>query len=1738
MAFDRWMTHALAWPTCALLLAACGGGTDTATGAAAGSGAQASATSQDTSSAARAARRTALRATIAPRSTGSWTPKISLPLVPASAANLPDGKVLLWSADDRFGFTTVGQSYTALFDPVSGTITERFLNTTGQNMFCPGTTNLADGRILVSGGSNAAKTSIYDPAANSWSIAGELRIPRAYQANTILRDGSVLTLGGSWAGASGGKHAEIWMPSTGWNLLSGVQVDSMLTSDPVGVYRSDNHMWLIPAGNGRVFHAGPSKSMHWIDTTGTGKVRSAGYRGDDTDSMSGNAVMYDTGKILKVGGSPAYEGANANASSYVIDIRAGAKVRETVPMRYARAFHNSVVLPNGEVMVIGGQSYPVTFTDSTAVLPAELWDPVTETFTTLAPMSVPRTYHSVALLLPDARVMSAGGGLCGGGCPANHPDAQIYTPHYLFNADGTAATRPVINDAPTSAIYGTRMQVTMDSPVSAFSLVRLSSTTHAVNNDQRRLSLSYERGADNVYAVDVPTNPGWALPGLYMLFAMNEQGVPSVSRVVSIGAGAPGELPTLAPVPDQAALVNGAISLPLHAAGSTRMEVTGLPPGLTYDVASATVRGTPTTPGHYSVSVLAVNAAGAVSTDFQWNVNVAGVVRFLKLEQVSEINGNVWGAMSELNLLNGQGQVMDRSGWKVSADSEEGTGENAIVTLAVDGNPGTFWHTQWYGGSTPLPHSVVVDLGVAQRLTGLRYMPRPGGGNGTFARFRIYVSADGVQWGNPIVDGDFRQINPDSAAEKTVPLNAGSNTPNYAPVLRAPRDLMNYVDASVAHDLVATDDQLEALQFSASNLPPGLSLRTDSGAITGIPTTSGSYNVTVTVTDRLGASASSNFTWRIFDQPPPKPTVSAPVISTGGTASFTAQVPAGTSGLSYAWDFGDGSTPTAFASSANASHAYAAPGLYTVTVQVRGADGQIIDYSFLQAVAGAVASAGPGNATGSIVWEPATSTQIARLWVVNTDNDTVSVFNATTFAKLAEVPVGKAPRTLTLVPSLRQVWVANRDSDSLTVLNTDTRALVRTVALPAASQPWGVLAAPQGNRVYVSLEATSRLLQLDTSGNTLASLTLPGAPRHMALTGDGAQLWLPRFVSPPQPGESTTTVRPDDNGVLAGGQVWSVGTSTLALQGTTVLRHSAKADSTVQGRGVPNYLGAPAIAPDGKSAWVPSKQDNIYRGRLRDGLDLDFQNTVRAIGSRLVLATASEDYPARLDYDNTSLASANVFHPTGAYLFTALETSRHVAVVDPVAGRELFRVDAGRAPQGLAVSGDGMTLFVTNFMDRSVGVYDLGPLLRFGQMSLPRSTVMQSVSSEKLTPQVLQGKQLFYDARDTRLSRDAYMSCASCHNDGASDGRTWDLRSLGEGLRNTPSLRGRASAQGRLHWSGNFDEGQDFEMQIRNLAGGTGLLPDSLLNAGTRSQPLGDPKAGLSADLDALAAYLKSLDSFAASPLRAAGGALTAQAVAGRSVFASQCLSCHGGSSFTSSATNPLQDVGTLKASSGTRLGGTLTGIDVPTLRDVWATAPYLHDGSAPTIESAIVAHTRLPALTPADLASVSAFVRQIGGTEPGIGSVRGRYVRLEAVTEVNGNPWTSMAEFEMLDLAGVPFTRTGWSVQAVDSQETSGENGAASNVLDGNPWTIWHTGWSSGDVPTPHWLVIDTGAVRDFTGFRYRPRDSGGNVNGTINGYRFYVSNDGTTWGSPVAQGNLLDLGAASLTKTVTFGP
>ena len=148
---------------------------------------------------------------------------------------------------------------------------------------------------------------------------------------------------------------------------------------------------------------------------------------------------------------------------------------------------------------------------------------------------------------------------------------------------------------------------------------------------------------------------------------------------------------------------------------------------------------------------------------------------------------------------------------------------------------------------------------------------------------------------------------------------------------------------------------------------------------------------------------------------------------------------------------------------------------------------------------------------------------------------------------------------------------------------------------------------------------------------------------------------------------------------------------------------------------------------------------------------------------------------------------------------------------------------------------------------------------------------------------MLLGKQHFYDARDTRLAFQQYLSCASCQNDAGHDGRVWDFTQFGEGLRNTITLRGHGgTAQGPLHWTGNFDEVQDFEGQIRAFALGTGLMSDADFHTGTRSTTLGDPKAGRSADLDELAAYLTSLGNHGDSPDRNADGSLTAAALAGQ----------------------------------------------------------------------------------------------------------------------------------------------------------------------------------------------------------------------------------------------------------------
>jgi galactose oxidase len=149
-------------------------------------------------------------------------------------------------------------------------------------------------------------------------------------------------------------------------------------------------------------------------------------------------------------------------------------------------------------------------------------------------MVTPRTYHSVAVLMPDATVWVGGGGLCAG-CSTNHFDGQIFSPPYLFNADGSLAPRPVIRHvSSTSVRNGDDLIIATGAPIKNFALVRFSTATHSVNTDQRRIPLFPKLIGTNVWRVEVPRSQGVALPGFWLLFAIDNNGVPSVAKTIKI----------------------------------------------------------------------------------------------------------------------------------------------------------------------------------------------------------------------------------------------------------------------------------------------------------------------------------------------------------------------------------------------------------------------------------------------------------------------------------------------------------------------------------------------------------------------------------------------------------------------------------------------------------------------------------------------------------------------------------------------------------------------------------------------------------------------------------------------------------------------------------------------------------------------------------------------------------------------------------------------------------------------------------------------------------------------------------------------------------------------------------------------------------------------------------------------------------------------------------------------------
>jgi hypothetical protein len=432
---------------------------------------------------------------------GRWSAPFSWPNIALHLHLLRNGKVLSWG---KFGAPRVwdpsAKTFTAIASP--------------DWIFCAGHAFLSDGKLLVNGGHISDQhgipdANLFDPGTMTWSTRPSMAYGRWYPTTTTLANGQALTLAGTDQSGAQVQIPEVWNGSS-WRQL---------TSAPKSLAYYPR-AFLAP--NGRVFYAGEGKSTFYLNTSGTGQWSTVGSRRYGVRDY-GSAVMYQPGKILYAGG-----GRTTNTAEIIDLNQASPTWQWTGSMGVARRHLNATILPTGQVLVTGGTSGTLFSDESRAVLAAEMWNPATGTWTTLASNAVARVYHSTSLLLKDGRVLHTGSGDADGAI--NHYDAELFSPPYLFQG-----TRPKLSSAPSAVGYGQAFFVETPDPaaIARVTWVRLGSVTHAFNMNQRFNELSFTRttGGLNVTA---PASRNLAPPGHYMLFILNQKGVPSTARVVRI----------------------------------------------------------------------------------------------------------------------------------------------------------------------------------------------------------------------------------------------------------------------------------------------------------------------------------------------------------------------------------------------------------------------------------------------------------------------------------------------------------------------------------------------------------------------------------------------------------------------------------------------------------------------------------------------------------------------------------------------------------------------------------------------------------------------------------------------------------------------------------------------------------------------------------------------------------------------------------------------------------------------------------------------------------------------------------------------------------------------------------------------------------------------------------------------------------------------------------------------------
>ncbi|WLR49932.1 beta-propeller fold lactonase family protein [Bacillus tianshenii] len=604
-----------------------------------------------------------------------------------------------------------------------------------------------------------------------------------------------------------------------------------------------------------------------------------------------------------------------------------------------------------------------------------------------------------------------------------------------------------------------------------------------------------------------------------------------------------------------------------------------------------------------------------------------------------------------------------------------------------------------------------------------------------------------------------------------------------------------------------------------------------------------------------------------------------------------------------------------------------------------------------------------------------------KIYTANIDVNTVSIVDAQSKKKLAEIPVGKKPKQLALSPDEKTLYVSCMMDNKVDIVSLEKEKVVDS--LETGIEPYGLITSQDGKKLYTANYRSGTLSVYDLQKKKEVKTVKVGArPRTVAINADGSKLYVPQYLD---------------------AKINVIATENLEVTKKIKLAASPDKNDPKKSQGIPNALEQFVISPDGMKAWIPHLLTNT-------DTPIHFEETIFPAISVVDLKEEKELVDERKelfeeinvqDSKNEAMIVSNpydvAFSPDGNKAYAVMSGSEDLVVFDLSRGgnaMQIVRRIKGDNPRGIIVSPDGEKAYVHNAMSHDLATIDTGGDSSYARVKMDGDN-LSLIEKDPLSAQVRRGKTMFYSGNSDEFAIDLtgnnWMSCASCHADGEMNGLTLTTP---KGPRNIPS-NVVTTETGLFLWDGSRDDFTDYIHTVQGEMGGMMEL---------------DPSKPIPKDVqkmyDDILAFLEQPDSFPPpkSPYRDENGELTDTARKGQELFEGKasCLQCHGGTNFTDSVkavdgdgnlttdnTDYLHDIGTTNPNDKDSDGDARAQFknprqknqfDTPTLRGVWATAPYLHDGSAETIEGAINKHQyeEKPDLSDGEVRALAEYVRSI----------------------------------------------------------------------------------------------------------------------------------------------------------------